>query len=679
MSVKSRIQRALAIYFLSLFLIFIFIFIHGFFNSAYADSINIINPDTGAGIEPVSPGKFNVEKITHLPNLEIKSNQKDYKKTDPKVASNHYDFSQENIQQSGEKNITHFLNQQGLISVKNSSGVNNQDTISMHGFGANANQNSLIQIDGIPDISLNNVSPVFNILMLQNIGAITILPGSYGASDGNQAVGGVVNIDTLSPNFNHPIHQVALGLGNNNQALASLFYSERYLNHLGVNLGFSGSQDDHTQDHQDQEHYIANGKLDYIGARGTVSFNFLGYQDHSQIPGYFTVDGPATPANPADFINSKGALAYLNSQYFLSPEWSWKSALASNNNHSDGFLNSNFQNDQSQWLIQNSVNYGKFFTLGNQLDFAEYKSQSESQSLVINQNANEIDNAVFTTGVIPVSAQWDLNLGLRYASQYLDANPTPSIHATKNSDATVSTEGLTWHIQENLSWYVRRAGSFVFPKGDEQMWTNSPTLPLQTQTGVSYETGLDWKPNKNQLKLSVYQLDINNEISMYTPVSSPFPTMSNLPPTRRIGLDALGDFFINSRWALLTEGNLVSPRFRSGQYEGKQIPSVSTFEASTGLSYQTPQDWTLLINETYNGSYYADEDFTNSGPKQAGYFLTNFNMTKTYQEITLGLSINNLFDTHFASYAYAFGDNPTQVNYYMGDGISLLGSVTMNF
>jgi len=618
--------------------------------------------------------------LTNLPTLDIQAapNQTTQKKS----PSNDYDFTQQKIQQSGSKNLSQFLAQQGLVSVKNNSSANNQETISMHGFGSNANQNSLIQIDNIPDISLNNVSPVLNTLMLQNISSIDVLPGSYGANYGNQAVGGMVNINTLTPN--KTIHELQLGLGNNNQALANIFYSQRYVNQVGVNLGFSESQNNHSQDHENQDHTIANGKLDYIGERGSMSLNFLGYQDRAQIPGYFTVDGPATPANPENIIKSHGALSYFKSDYFLSPDWSWKSAIANNNSQSSGFLNTNFQNNQSQWLIQNSLNDQKFFTLGHQIDLAHYDSESGSASEGNTQSANEIDNDFFTTGTLPIPISimknWDINLGLRYANQYLDADPTPTIHTTKNSNATVSTEGLTWHIAPSFSWYARRAGSFLFAKGNEQMWTDSPTLPLETQTGVSYETGINWQqPNHSELKVSLYQLDINHEISMFTPVDSPFPIMSNLPPTRRLGVDALEKFHINTQLELLIQGTLVSPRFRSGEYDGKQIPSVSPLSASTGLSYQSTQNWNLFLNESYNSSYYADGDFDNTGPKQAGYFLTNLNMTKTYHQAILGLAINNLLNQHFASYAYAYGNNPTQVNYYMGDGLSILGSLTLSF
>jgi len=609
---------------------------------------------------------------TALPTLNIKAPKG---KRMGKGNSNHYTYTHAQIKKTGSTSVSQFLQKQGIVSIQGSSSVGNQHSISLHGFGTNANQNSLVQIDGIPDTSLSNVSAELNNLMPQNIDSITVLPGSYGARYGNQAVGGVVNIKTLNPN--KTIHELQFGIGNNNQRLASIFYSQRYTNHLGVNLGFSGQQDNHSQPHNQQRHYILNGKLDYVGARGNVSLNFLGYQDNSQIPGYYTVGNSRLNTDDNDFINSRGALSYLTGDFYFAPHWHWHGTLANNHSDSSGHLNDPFQNNQMQWLVQNSVHYQSYFTLGNQLDFARYGSQNGTS---VNQNANEFDNAFFATGTIPVENDWDFNLGIRYASQELSASPAPGTHATKRSDALVSTEGVTWHIQPDIKWYLRRAGNFVFAKGNEQMWSGGPNLALKTQTGVSYETGIDWQPHQDEFKVSLYQLDLNNEISMFINHQVPYPIITNIPPTRRLGMDALARIEINQQWQTLLQATLVSARFRSGQYKNNQVPSVSPYQGSIALTYHNQQGWQAWVNETYHSSFYAANDFDNTGSQLSGYFLTNFHIAKTWHAITLGLSINNVFNRRFARYAYSYKQSDsTIVNYYLGDGISAMGTITLQF
>ena len=85
------------------------------------------------------------------------------------------------------------------------------------------------------------------------------------------------------------------------------------------------------------------------------------------------------------------------------------------------------------------------------------------------------------------------------------------------------------------------------------------------------------------------------------------------------------------------------------------------------------------MNETYHSHFFAENDFSNSGPQLSGYFLTNFHISKTWHAMTLGLSVNNVFNHRFARYAYAYGSNPTNINYYLGDGISAMGTITLQF
>ena len=447
-----------------------------------------------------------------LPTLQVKKSSANKGKT----ISNAIVFSQGQIRRTGSTSVTQFLRKEGILSIQGSSGVNNQHNISIHGFGTNASQNALVQIDGIPDTSTSSVSGELNNIMPQNIGNISVLPGSYGARYGDQAVGGVVSITTHHPG--KPIHQIQIGMGNNDQRFATLFYSQRFSNHIGVNLGFSGLQNHHNQPNALQKHYIVNGKMDYVGSNGNISLNFLGYQDNSRIPGYYALSTGQLRTDSLNFVDRKGSLSYLTGNYYFSPKWHWHGAVADNYDTDSGYFDEPIKDNQMHWLIQNSLHYKKMITVGDTLNFARYGAQTGTQ---VNENASEIDNAVYANSMLAISSQWDINLGARYSSQALTASDITRDNHTKNNDVFVSSTGLTWHIHPNLFWYIRRAGNFVFAKGNEQLWAQSTLkqpLPLQNQTGVSYETGLDWQPQSDEFKVSLYQLDLNHELSIYIPL-----------------------------------------------------------------------------------------------------------------------------------------------------------------
>ena len=184
-------------------------------------------------------------------------------------------------------------------------------------------------IDGIPYASLSNATTDINGLMVQNMGGISILPGSYGARYGDQAVGGVVKVQTLMPP-SKPVHQVQIGIGNNNQRLLSFFYSQQHNNRIGTTLGISGLQNNHTEPHEQEQHYNINSKIDYVGARGSIALNFLGYQNSIQIPSAYKLTGGQENFLKDAYFNTKGILSYINANYYFTPHWRWRGALANN-------------------------------------------------------------------------------------------------------------------------------------------------------------------------------------------------------------------------------------------------------------------------------------------------------------------------------------------------------------
>ena len=609
---------------------------------------------------------------TTLPTLHIEANKT---KKNQKTPSNQYHFSQQSIRQTGAKTPTQFLTQQGILTEKGSSSSLNQSNISIHGFGNNASQNSLVLIDGVPYTSLSNATSDINGLMVQNIGGINILPGSYGARYGNQAVGGVVNIKTLQPP-RKPIHQIQIGVGNNNQKLLSLFYSQEHSNHIGTTLGISGLQNDHSESHEQEQHYTINSKIDYVGARGNVAFNFLGYQNSIQIPAVYVLGGGQEDFLKGAYFNTKGTLTYVNANYYFTPRWRWNGILANNFSNIKGVIGVATKSNQIQWLLKNELHYQHYLVLGNQESYGRYGLQNANN----NKNAGEVDSALYANSNIPILQQLTFNLGGRYARQDISANVDANQHHNRHEKVFVSTEGLTWHIHPNLTWYLRRAGNFVFAKSAEQMWqTNGENFSLAPQTGVSYETGIDWQPRHNEFKLSLYQLDLDNEIAINPePGNGGLATYENLSPTRRLGMDAYAKIQLSTQFDAILQTTLVSAKFRSGQFKDKQVPSVSPYQASAGLAYHNAEGWQAWVNETYHSSFYAANDFNNTGSKLSGYFLTNLYLSKTWHAITVGLSINNLFNRRFARYAF-YNNFNASTRYYLGDGISAMGTITLQF
>ena len=585
-------------------------------------------------------------------------------------------YSNRTITQSGAPSVTRFLKQQGVLSIKGSSANSSQSDISLHGFGSNASQNSLVLIDGIEDTSESNVGPNLDGLIPLNLSQISILPGSYGARYGSQAVGGVVDFHTLTPH--QLIRKVNLSAGNMGQLVAQGLISNRFKNHVGVTLGFSADQHDHTEPHQRQQQGAINSKLDYIGQKGSVSLNFLGYRNRSEIPAGYKVGGGQLPRSGDNHIKSSSGLSYLKGDYFLTPAWQWKTALSNHVTDLDGVMTTAFSTLQHMSQFKNELSYRDEFTVGQKLSVDNYRLRN----VVSSQRANDLKQAYYSMVKYPIGNRFSLNAGARAALQYVRTRPNSSRYSDHNSVA-VSTIGLDWKFNPHTDFTLRRAGDFRFPDAKEQMWTPTSAISLKVQRGVSYEAAIDWRDQLKEAKVSVYDLELKNELALNPKPTngSPFPLMSNLPPTRRLGLDTFLQAPLLKSLLINFQAALVRARFKSGQYQGEQVPSVSPIHASTALEYRH-DGWHVTVNESYAARYYAANDLSNVSTKMPAIWLTNLTVQKEINKITFGLSINNLFDRRYARYAYylpAFGALPSEVDYYKADGLSVLANVSVSF
>lgn len=612
-------------------------------------------------------------QVLQLPVIVLKADPKKAKQSNTDFPVS---YSGKSIQNAPASNVTQYLQQQGLLSVKGNSSNSSQTDISLHGFGANASQNSLVLIDGIADTSETNVGPNLNSLIPFNIGKIDVLPGSYGAEFGNQAVGGVVNFHTHRPG--KAVYKAKISAGNNGQLASQVLMSERLKNHIGYTFAASVGENKHTQPHQKFREGVVNTKVDYIGQSGSVSLNFIDYRNHAQVPAAYQWGGGQLAYSNKNDTQTNSGLTYLKSDQFFAHNWQWQSALVSHATDLDGVMGRAFFSNQNHWEVSNKLRYKKVFTIGHQMDYDTYGLSNGA----LNEHANDLKQALFLNDSMPISSSLSLLTGVRGALQQVRTRPGESRYQHDSRVAATSV-GLRYQLNEQTHLFLRRADNFRFADAKEQMWTPSSILTLKTQRGASYELGVNWQNHLKVLKLSLYDLRLRNELALNPKPSngSPFPLMSNLPPTERIGIDAFFQYPLSGHLLFNAQSALVRSHFRSGQYQGKQIPSVSAVHASTAFQYAF-NGWSFSANENVSGSYYAADDLSNQGPKMPPIWLTNLSVQKQIKQLTVALVVNNLFDRRYPRYAYylpadSFG--PSEVNYYLADGVSALLSLSVSF
>ncbi len=102
------------------------------------------------------------------------------------------------IEMSGATSLTEVLRGQSGIQISDS---NSGAVFSMRGFSASqAANNTLILVDGRRLNNIDIAAPSINAIPLHQIERVELLSGSAGVLYGDQAVGGVINIITKTPN-----------------------------------------------------------------------------------------------------------------------------------------------------------------------------------------------------------------------------------------------------------------------------------------------------------------------------------------------------------------------------------------------------------------------------------------------------------------------------------------------
>ncbi|MBV8802017.1 MAG: TonB-dependent receptor, partial [Gammaproteobacteria bacterium] len=257
---------------------------------------------------------------------------------------------------------------------------------------------------------------------------------------------------------------------------------------------------------------------------------------------------------------------------------------------------------------------------------------------------------IFGLTTIPLPNKMVFIVGARGAEQANQLNEGSDIDTINRALAT--TVGLTFYPLNNVKAYIRRAGSFRFPKADEESSTPPGTKGLKTQRGDAYEAGAEWSWEGTQSQISIYQLNLRDEIAFdpqQTP-DRPFGTNTNYSPTVRQGFTLSQKYNITNQVSVDGEYHFVNAKFQNGIYSGKQIPLVSENIFHGGINYAFMSYWNIYSEAIYTGSQYAANDNANIAGAMGGYTTFNMNLRFVYQKLVASFRVNNIFNKYYYLY-----------------------------
>jgi len=573
--------------------------------------------------------------------------------------SNKTIITREQIQTAGETSLAQALGELGGAQLQNIVGNNSQVVLSMRGFGANASSNILLLINGVPITNPDLAPPDLNAIPLSQIETIEIIAGSESVLYGDQAVGGAINI--ITRNVGEETAALSCNAGSYHQRNCYVAFNHHKLD---FNITIGTNHTDNYREHNDYNQSLVYGSFTYPYATGQFNFNYRLANENMQYPGALTAaqvwQDRRQANNNTDFFKNTNGFIHLQQKQYLNTNWKLLIDFVARKMDGNGILFSDFTQARKSYFIKPQYKgniAGNTITFGGDFQQDNYKLHS-AYGLT---NDDQQKYGLFGLVVIPIYGRYAFSIGARGAEQNSQLLTTETTNNTNRAFAT--TLGFMFNYTSETNFYLRRAGSFRFPKAEENA-SSSPPNGLQTQRGIAYETGIEKNTATYAEKIGIYQLNLRDEIAfdpLQTP-ENPFGINRNLAPTVRRGFTLSGKKIFN-KTTVGGQYNYVNARFQSGATTGDRIPLVSESIIRGNIDYHFTDNWHFYTEAIFTGNQYAANDDANVGGLMGGYTIYNCNLGYQHKNLNVNFRINNLFNKAYYFYTVYQAGAPSEFFY----------------
>ena len=586
--------------------------------------------------------------------------------TDNSSSATVYVITAADIAESGAVNTSQLLRGIPGVQIDDLFGNGTEVNISLRGFSSTANANTLVLVNGRRLNHSDTASPDIHHIFPKDIERIEVLAGSAGSLYGDQAVGGVINIITKRPAEN--FHQVSTRLGSFDYR-GIQFNSTRQLSEsVGYRLSAETFAADHYRDHNAEENTNLNGILEYSRDKNRLFVEIQEIDDELELPGALFEDEfeeDPTQINPAfanDFVNERtsvyrvGYERQIGAHLFSIDTTDRKTDADVLQSFRDfpspeaGFTkrkNSSINPKLSGGIL---VGYEIPYVIGMDLEETDYElylpydyfgpgvqtasNEQVNQSLYFQVNPALTDNLQLTFGMRRSHVENDMSDGFSFPDGI-----------EIDDDVTVNELGFAYFIDDQTRLRARVDENFRFAKVNE-LAQASPGDVLETQTGKSFEIGIDMTRGNHQWIASIYRLDLENEIE-YDPIN--FINFNN-DDTRREGLTLSLLSQLSTVFSLKTEIGLVDAEFRSGDFEGNEVSGVADEVVRLRGDYRINDYLTTYLEANYSSPKYAQGDNNNEFGKLDSITVINAGISYQYRAWDVNFRINNLADEKYAEF-----------------------------
>jgi iron complex outermembrane receptor protein len=612
-------------------------------------------------------------------------------------------ISRDDIAGSAARTIPELLSEQAGISVRDFFGNNAASTtVDLRGFGAAAGQNTLILVDGrrITDPDLSGVQ--WSAIPFTAIERIEIMRGSGAVLYGDGATSGVINIITQSPARARKGGEASVKAGSYGmaelQANASYFSGSAGMDAAASHLNSGGYRDNN---HNQQTNAQANAQ--WMGNAGELSLKLGVDHQNIRLPGARLVQpsagvdlvatNPRGAATPLDYASRDGSQIALEwQQHFSDLDTSVGIARRTKNQKSyfdfGGFPS---YRDADLSVISLTPHIRLKHTLGGESALVagvdahrwSYVLRTSNAEANISRPINWVsmsqqNSAWYLQNTTRLSGATSLLAGVRNERISMSGNDVydaaapgaffGSAAAPGSFDAskTAYELGARHQLDGGLALSGKAGRGFRFANVDE-VYEQSPAFTnqfqfLRPQLADSMEIGLEQRGKEASWRATLFNMEMRDEIHL--DAFSNGTGNTNLPPSRRQGLELDGKWQALPQLALKAAYTYTDAKFLEGvlpgsaapflnvNIAGKRVPLVPIHKLNLSASLAIGERTSLNTALNYVGSQFMDNDEANDlGANIPAYAVADVKLVHRVGAWQWNASVNNLFDRSYFNYA----------------------------
>ncbi len=582
-------------------------------------------------------------------------------------------ISRDDIERSGATQVVDVLRGRAGVEVTDLFGDGSRPNIGLRGFGENAPSNTLVLVDGRrlnnPDIA----SADFNSIPLDTVERIEILQGSAGALYGDQAVGGVINIITRTSRSTSA--SVELNSGSYGRIGHRARGTYAVTRNLRFGLNANAQHTDNYRAHNRLDLYTVGGRGDYDWSGGGLFVELRHEDERLQLPGallqaqYDANRRQAAPASTADFNNTATDIARVGVRHAVIDSWTFVGEVSSRVANGD-FRLTGLNGTQDRRVYGTTPRFsGEIpvwggqavqLTVGSDIYVSEYRLMSPFGAQKNDQQTYD----GYVQAVIPIIPDVGLTAAVRYGEVHNNLRDgfTFATTQTLTDEKVAHSLGAYWRILPGLKLFARHDRNFRFAKLDEFFGAGGTglALNLKTQTGDSYETGIEFQDRRLSLSALLYRLDLKNEIVFDPVLFVFFGGNTNLDKSRRDGV------LLELRYALLESLTAfgcythIDATAKSGNLSGKTIPLTAEHQGRAGLEWSPVKNWNTFVEMQAYSERFFSGDFDNTIAPLPSYEVVNIGGNGRVGSFRAQARVNNLLSERYSEVGVAaFPDLPS--------------------